>query len=81
MFATFGLLLVAQAGARRGPGASQGATNAALAVMIVGNVLSLPKHRDVMLASPWFPHVHAQSAALKTSLERRTAHPALSEEY
>lgn len=81
MFATFGLLLLLQARARHWRGMSHAAVNAALAAMIAGNLLSLPNYRDVMLASRWFPGVHAQSGALKASFERRRPDPALSEEY
>jgi hypothetical protein len=30
--------------------------------MIAGNVLAWPTYRRVMIASEWFPGVHAQSA-------------------
>jgi hypothetical protein len=53
--------------------------NAALALVVIANVLAWPRHRARM--EPWFPEQVGQSALLKRSLERGEVEPELHEYY
>ena len=53
--------------------------NAALALIVVANVLAWPRHRARM--EPWFPDQERQSAFLKRSLERGEVEPEMHEYY
>ena len=53
--------------------------NAALALIVIANVVAWPRHRARM--EPWFPDQVRQSALLKRALERGEVEPELHEYY
>ena len=55
--------------------------NLLLLAMVVGNVASWHRHREVILHSQWFPRVFHQNAALKLSFREGKARDELRDEY
>jgi hypothetical protein len=52
-----------------------------LATLVLGNVLSLPHDRDLMLGGPWFSEAHRQSERLQESLRNGTVDTSLEPTY
>jgi len=52
-----------------------------LAALVLGNVLSLPRDRDLMLGGPWFSQAHLQSERLQESLRSGTMDESLEPTY
>lgn len=77
----FGVLLAVERLIQRRSGPRLAAVNLVFVAMIAGNLLSWPGHRRVMLSSPWFPEIHAQSTLLKQALQQRSPVPGLTPDY
>jgi hypothetical protein len=73
----FGLVLVLNAMLRGLRSSARRVVQGVLLVIIVGNLVSLPRYRDIMLHGPYFGPVHGHSQQLKAFLRFGQADPTL----
>src|SRR5262249_10206412 len=77
----FGLVLALNAMLRGLRSSERRVVQGVLLVIIVGNLVSLPGYRDIMLHGPWYGPVHEFSQQLKEFLHFGQADPALEPDF
>jgi hypothetical protein len=83
----FGLVLALNAMLRGLPSSARRLVQGVLLVIIVGNLVSLPRYRDIMLHGPYYGPVHGYSQQLKAffrfgqAVASMPIHPALARKF
>lgn len=77
----FGLVVGLNAVLARASRVGRRSVQLILAVLVVGNLTSLSRYREMMLQGPWFGLVHPQSQRLKTYLRTGIEDPLLAQNF